>query len=212
MFTRRSSPRRRHEWEAFLGLIPAIAASAGPAGILVRCRRTVLQWHTDLIRREDFERAGTAEPATDLDYALARLVQEGTIVPIAAQPHCFRTAARTPANQESAYAGDNTAALKTAVIEEQCGRNREMQAMQALLASGHVSSRRAAWYLKHLKALAATYAAQWLELECAIGREAAEEARRDMEALAADRESQLRLSFVEVVTPREPQEDGHAEN
>lgn len=64
---------------------------------------------------------------------------------------------------------------------------------------------------KDLKALAATYAAQWLELECAIGREAAEEARRAVEALAADRESQLRLSFAEA-TSWEPQENGHAES
>lgn len=83
--------------------------------------------------------------------------------------------------------------------------------MQALLASGHVSGRRAAGYLKDLKALAATYAAQWLELECAIGREAAEEARRDVEAPAADRESQLRLSFAQA-TSWEPQENGHAES
>ena len=97
---------------------------------------------------EDF---GLAESAADLDQALARLVREGTLAPIAGQPYCFRT---------------------TAV----------------------------------------SLAAQWLQLESAVGRDDPEDARRRAEDAAGDTQHQMRLQFEEVLPGHGLQEDEHAES
>ena len=38
---RRPTKRERHEWEAFLGLIPALAVAQAPVGLADQCRRVV---------------------------------------------------------------------------------------------------------------------------------------------------------------------------
>ncbi len=70
--------------------------------------------------------------------------------------------------------------------------------MEAALADGCLSRRREERFRKDLAELGAVYAAQWLELECAVGHEAAEEVRRKVEECGTDLQNQLLLPFGEV--------------
>lgn len=203
---------KRHEWEAFLGLIPALAVSRVPAGLADRCRHTVGRWHMDSISRENLQVESAPESEGDLDLALARLVQEGLLAPIADEPFRFQVLViGKPVERESVYAGDDAEALKAATIQEQTGRYQEMRTLQTLLDGGRVAGRREERFRKDLAALGAVYEAQWVELECAVGREEAEEVRHAVEEFAADKEYQLRLPFA-IQPTRGLQEDSHAES
>jgi len=171
-----------------------------PAGLADRYQRVVRRWQTDSIGREDLRGdSGVHASEGEIDLALARLVHEGLLAPFADQPFRFRIVpARESADLESAYAGDDAEALKAAAIQEQSGRYQEMRTLEAALADGCLSRRREERFRKDLAELGAVYAAQWLELECAVGHEAAEEVRRKVEECGTDLQNQLLLPFGEV--------------
>jgi len=135
----------------------------------------------------------------EIDLALARLVHEGLLAPFADQPFSFRIVATgESADLESGYAGDDAEALKAAAIQEQSGRYQEMRTLEAALADACLSRRREACFRTDLAELSAVYAAQWLELECAVGHEAVEKVRRKVEVCGTDLQNQLLLPFGEV--------------
>lgn len=203
---RRPTKRERHEWEAFLGLIPALAVAPAPVGLADQCRRVVGCWHINSICREDLREAGVQTSEGDLDLALARLVQEGVLAPLAGQPFCFQVVAiGKAAEPESAYAGEDATELKAAAMQEQSGRYKEMRMLEALLAGGRLSGRREERCRKDLAELGAVYAAQWLELDCAVGCDASEEVRRAVESLEMDMQHQMSLPFGVICdNPRAP--------
>ena len=88
--------------------------------------------------------------------------------------------------------------MKAAAIQELSGRYQEMQTLEAALADACLSRRREDCFRKDLAELGAVYAAQWLELECAVGHEVAEEVRRKVEECGTDLQNQLLLPFGEV--------------
>ena len=149
-----------------------------------RCLTAV--WHSrkSAISRTDLRQAaglGFQADTVDLDILLAQLVREEILEPIISSPFHFRIRRRNWTHPESAYAADDRPPLSAIVREEQTARFRMLRMLCALIDNRRLSERRVQQIRRERDKLGRIYEVTWLELENAIGSNAAERIRKSVE-------------------------------
>jgi len=178
------SAELRHEWQSFLGLLPVLDLRPLDPVLYQRCLTAV--WHSrkSAISRTDLQQAvglGFQADTVDFDLLLAQLVREEILEPIISSPFQFQIRRRNWTHPESAYAADDRLSLSAIVREEQTARFRMLGVLSARIDSPRLSERRVQQIRKEREDLERTYEATWLELENAIGSNAAERIRKSVE-------------------------------
>jgi hypothetical protein len=176
----------RYEWQSFLGLLPVMDFRSIDLVLYQRCLTVV--WHSrkSTISRTDLQQAaglGFQADTVDLDILLAQLVREEILEPIISSPFHFQIRRRKWTHPESAYAADDHLSLSAIVREEQTARFRMLEVLRARIDSLRLSVRRVRQIRKERDDLERTYEATWLELDNAIGINAAERIRKSVEEM-----------------------------
>ena len=129
----------------------------------------------------------------DFDLLLAQLIRDGILEPIVSSPFHFQIRRRNWTNPESAYAADDRLSLSTISREEQTARLRMVGVLSARISNSRLPEKRVQQIRKERDELERIYEATWLELENAIGSEAAEGIRKDVEETTEADAVQLEL-------------------
>ena len=180
----RRSAELRYEWQSFLGLLPVLDLQAMDPVMYQRCLTAVWLSRKSAISRTDLQQAaglGFQEETLDFDLLVARLVRDGILEPIVRSPFHFQIRHRNWTNPESAYGADDRLSLSTISREEQTARFRMLGLLDARILNPRVPERRVQQIRKERDELERIYEATWLELEKAIGSNAAEAIRKSVE-------------------------------
>jgi hypothetical protein len=178
----RRSAELRYEWQSFLGLLPVLDLQPMDPVLYQRCLTAVWQSRKSAISRTDLHQAAGLAfqgEALDFDLLVARLVREGILEPIVSSPFHFQIRRRNWTHPESAYA----AGLSLSAIsrEEQTARFRTLGVLSARIRNPRLPERRVQQIRKERDDLEQIYEATWLELENAIGSQAAHAIRKSVE-------------------------------
>ena len=199
----RRSAELRYEWQSFLGLLPVLDLQPMDPVLYQRCLTAVWRSRKSAISRRDLQRAaGLAfqEETLDFDLLVAQLVREGILEPIVSSPFDFQIRRRNWTNPESAYAADDRLCLSAIVREEQSGRFRMLGALDARILNPRLPEKRVQQIRKERDELERIYEATWLELENAIGSNAAEAIRKSVEETREAGAAQLELPLGKKTT------------
>jgi hypothetical protein len=178
------SAELRYEWHSFLGLLPVPDLRPVDLVLYQRCLTAVWRSRKSAISRTDLKQApGLAfqAEAVDFDLLLAQLVREEILEPITSSPFHFQIRRRNWTHPESAYAADDRRSLSAIAREEQAGRFRMLGVLGARIDNLRLPERRIQQIRKERDDLVKIYEATWLELENAIGSQAAEAIRKCVE-------------------------------
>ena len=179
------SAELRHEWHSFLGLLPVLDLRPVDPVLYQRCQTAV--WRSrgkgTISQTELQQAAGLSFQAetVDFDLLIAQLIRDGILEPIVSSPFHFQIRRRNWTNPESAYAADDRLSLSAISREEQTARFRMLGVLSARIDSSSLSERRVQQIRKEREDLERIYVATWLELENAIGSNAAERIRKSVE-------------------------------
>lgn len=121
------------------------------------------------------------EETLDFDLLVAQLVREEILEPIISSPFHFQIRRRNWTNPESAYAADDCLSLSVISREEQAARLRMLGLLEARILNPRLPEKRVQQVRKEQNKLELIYEATWLELENAIGSQAAEAIRKSVE-------------------------------
>jgi hypothetical protein len=175
----------RYEWQSFLGLLPVLDLQPVDPVLYQRClaavwlsrgKRTISRTGLQRIAGLDF-RAETL----DSDLLLAQLVREEILEPIVSSPFNFQIRRGGWTNPESAHAADDRLSLSGIAREEQTARFRTLRVLGAHIDNLRLPERRVQQIRKERDDLERIYEATWLELENAIGSNAAERIQKSVE-------------------------------
>lgn len=178
------SAELRYEWQSFLGLLPVLDLQPMDPVLYQRCLTAVWRSRKSAISRTDLQQAaGLAfeEETLDFDLMVARLVREEILEPIVSSPFHFRIRRRNWTNPESAYATDDRQSLSAISREEQTARFRTLGLLDACILNRRLPEKRVQQIRKERDELERIYEATWVELETAIGSQAAEAIRKSVE-------------------------------
>jgi hypothetical protein len=179
-----SSTPSAYEWQSFLGLLPVLGLRPMDPALYQCCLAAVWRSRKSAISRTDLRQAaglGFQTETLDFDLLLAQLVREEILEPIISSPFHFQIRRRNWTHPESAYAADDGLSLSAIVREEQTARFRMLGVLRALIDNLRLSERRVQQIRKERDGLERIYEATWLELENAIGSNAAERIRKSVE-------------------------------
>ena len=182
--TGQRSAELRYEWHSFLGLLPVLDLRPMDLVLYQRCLTAVWRSRKSAISRTDLQRAvGVAfqEETLDFDLLIAQLVREEILEPIISSPFHFQIRRRNWTNPESAYAADDRLSLTAITREEQAGRFRMLGVLTTRISNLRLPEKRVQQIRKERDELEGIYEATWLELENAIGSQAAEAIRKSVE-------------------------------
>ena len=129
----------------------------------------------------------------DFDLLLAQLVREEILEPIVSSPFHFQIRRGNWTNPESAYAADDRLSLNAISREEQTARFRMLGVLSARIRNPRLPEKRVRQICKERDELERIYEATWLELENAIGSQAAEAIRKSVEETTEAGTVQLEL-------------------
>ena len=201
--TGQRSTELRYEWHSFLGLLPVLDLRPMDLVLYQRCLPAVWRSRNSAISRTDLQRAvGVAfqEETLDFDLLVAQLVREGILEPIMSSPFHFRIRRRNWTNPESAYSADDRQSLSAISQEEQTARFRMLGLLDARILNSRLPEKRVQQVRKERDELEQTYEATWLELENAIGSQAAEAIRKSVEETREAGAVQLELPLGKNTT------------
>ena len=182
--TGQRSDELRYEWHSFLGLLPVLDLQPTDPVLYQRCLTAVWLSRKSAISRTDLHQAaglGFQAEAVDFDLLLAQLVREEILEPIISSPFHFQIRRRNWTHPESAYAADDRRSLSAIAREEQAGRFRMLGVLGARIDNLRLPERRVQQIRKERDDLEQIYEATWLELENAIGSQAAHAIRKSVE-------------------------------
>jgi hypothetical protein len=194
--TEHRSAEFRYEWHSFLGLLPVLDLRSMDLVLYQRCLTAVWRSRKSAISRTELQQAaGLAfkEGTLDFDLLVAQLVREEILEPIISSPFHFRIRRRNWTNPESAYFGrrppvpDRNHPRRTGWPLPDA-RSAQYAYQQPPLAGKRVQQIR-----KERDELERIYEATWLELENAIGSQAAEAIRKSVEETTEAGAVQLEL-------------------
>jgi hypothetical protein len=197
----RRSAELRYEWQSFLGLLPVLDLQPTDPVLYQRCLTAVWLSRKSAISRTDLHQAaglGFQAEAVDFDLLLAQLVREEILEPIISSPFHFQIQRRNWTHPESVYAADDRRSLSAIAREEQAGRFRMLGVLGALGAridNLRLPERRVQQIRKERDDLEQIYEATWLELENAIGSQAAHAIRKSVEETTEADAVQLELAL-----------------
>jgi hypothetical protein len=192
------SAELRYEWQSFLGLLPVLDLRPIDSALYQRCLTAVWRSQKSAISRTDLRQAaGLAfqEETLDFDLLVARLVREGILEPIVSSPFHFQIRRRNWMNPESAYAADDRLSLSGISREEQTARFRTLGLLDARILNPRLPEKRVQQIRQERDDLERIYEATWLELENAIGGNAAERIRKSVEQAKEVIALQLKLQL-----------------
>ena len=194
--TGQRSVELRHEWHSFLGLLPVL--DLRPMDLVLYQRYLTAVWRSrkSAISRTDLQRAVSVafqEETLDFDLLVAQVVREEILEPIVSSPFHFQIRRRNWTNPESAYAADDRLSLSAMSREEQTARFRTLGVLSARISNPRLPEKRVQQIRKERDELERIYEATWLELENAIGSQAAEAIRKSVEETREADEVQLEL-------------------
>jgi hypothetical protein len=194
----------RYEWQSFLGLVPVLDLRPVDPILYQRCQAAV--WRSrgkrTISRMELQQVAGLhfQEETLDFDLLIAQFVRDGILEPIVSSPFHFQIRCRNWTNPESAYAADDRLSLSAISREEQTARFRMLGVLSARINNLHLSERRVQQIREQRDELQRIYEATWLELENAIGTQAAEAIRKSVEETREADAVQLELPLGKKTT------------
>ncbi len=195
------SIEERHEWQSFLGLLPALDVSAVDPVLHQRCLAAAWQLRRrSRISRSALLRASGLEfqsSTLEFDLLLALLVRDEVLEPIVSSPFCFRVCASNWTDPESAYAADERPGLIGAVQQEQSERLRILDELAHCLRRPALREERARAIRAEIARLHEIYEATWLELANAVGGHCAEAIRNSIEHSMEPVRQQLELPLGE---------------
>ena len=184
----------RYEWQSFLGLLPVLDLQPVDPVLYQRCLGAVwLLRGKRTISRTALRRVAGLDflPETlESDLLLGQLVREEILEPIISSPFDFQIRRR---NWTNLYAADNRISLSGIAREEQTARFRALRVLGAHIDNLRVPQRRVQQIRRERDDLERIYGATWLELENAIGGDAAERIRKSVEETKEVIELQLEL-------------------
>ena len=193
----------RYEWQSFLGLLPVLDLRPAEPVLYQRCLTAVWLSRKSAISRTDLHQTTglvfQAE-AVDFDLLLAQLVREEILEPIISSPFHFQIRRRNWTNPESAYAADDRLSLSAISREEQTARFRMLGLLDARILNPRLPEKRVQQIRKERDELERIYEATWLELENAIGSQAAEAIRKSVEETREAGAVQLELPLGKKTT------------
>jgi len=178
------SAELRYEWHSFLGLLPVLDLRAMDLVLYQRCLTAVWRSRKGAISRTDLTQAaglGFQAEMVDFDLLLVQLVREEILQPVVSSPFHFQIRRRNWTNPESAYAADDRLSLSAISREEQAARFRMLGLLDARILNPRLPEKRVQQVRKERNELELIYEATWLELENAIGGQAAEAIRKSVE-------------------------------
>jgi hypothetical protein len=194
--TEHRSAEFRYEWHSFLGLLPVLDLRSMDLVLYQRCLTAVWRSRKSAISRTELQQvAGLAfkEGTLDFDLLVAQLVREEILEPIISSPFHFRIRRRNWTNPESAYSADDRQSLTAITREEQAGRFRVLGVLSTRISNLRLPEKRVQKIRKERGELERIYEATWLELENAIGSQAAEAIRKSVEETTEAGAVQLEL-------------------
>jgi len=197
------SAELRYEWHSFLGLLPVLDLQPTDPVLYQRCLTAVWLSRKSAISRTDLHQAaGVAfqEETVDFDLLVAQLVREEILEPIISSPFHFQIRRRNWTNPESAYAADDRLSLSAISREEQTARFRMLGLLDARILNPRLPEKRVQQVRKERNELELIYEATWLELENAIGSQAAEAIRKSVEETREAGAVQLELPLGKKTT------------
>ncbi len=197
------SAELRYEWHSFLGLLPVLDLQPTDLVLYQRCLAAVWRSRKSVISRTDLQRAvGVAfqEETLDFDLLVAQFVREEILEPIVSSPFHFQIRRRNWTNPESAYAADDRLSLSAISREEQTARFRTLGVLSARIRNSRLLEKRVQQIRKERDELERIYEATWLELENAIGSQAAEAMRKSVEETREADAVQLELPLGKKTT------------
>jgi len=115
------------------------------------------------------------------DLLIAQLVRDRILEPIVSSPFHFQIRRWNWTNPESVYAADDRLSLIAISREEQTARFRMVGLLSARISNPRLPEKRVQQIRKERDELERIYEATWLELENAIGSNAAEAIRKSVE-------------------------------
>jgi hypothetical protein len=190
------STELRHEWQSFLGLLPVLDLRPMDPVLYQRCLTAVFLSRKSAIGRTDLQQAVGLTFQTEtvaFDLLLAQLVREEILEPIISNPFHFQIQRRNWTHPESAYAADDRRSLSAIVREEQAARFRMLALLDARILNPGSREKRVQQIRKERDELERIYEATWLELENAIGSNAAVAIRNSVEEMTEAGAIQLEL-------------------
>jgi hypothetical protein len=174
----------RYEWQSFLGLLPVLDLRPMDLVLYQRCLTAVWRSRKSAISRTDLQQAaglGRQAETVDFDLLLAQLVREEILEPIVSSPFHFQIRRRSWTNPESAYSADDRLSLSAISREEQAARFQMLGLLDARILNPRLPEKRVQQIRKERDELERIYEATWVELENAIGGQAAEAIRKSVE-------------------------------
>lgn len=166
------SIEERHEWQSFLGLLPALDLSGVDPILYQRCLVAVWQLReTARISRSgllQMSGLGFQGPALEFDLVLASLVRDEVLEPVVSSPFCFRVRDRNWTDPGSAYAADERSALVDSVRQEQLERFGILEELDRRLNNQVLREKRVRALRAEIDRLRQIYEATWVELADAI--------------------------------------------
>ena len=192
------SAELRHEWQSFLGLLSVL--DLRPMDPVLYQRGLTALWNSrkSAISRTDLHQAvglGFQAETVGFNLLLAQLVREEILEPIMSSPFHFQIRRRNWTHPESVYAADDGLSLSAIVREEQTARLRMLGVLSARIDNLRLSQRRVQQIRKERDDLERIYGATWLQLENAIGSNAAERIRNSVEQAKEVIALQLKLQL-----------------
>ena len=136
----------------------------------------------------------------DFDLLLAQLIRDGILEPIVSSPFHFQIRRWNWTNPESVYAADDRLSLSAISREEQTARFRMLGLLDARILNPRLPEKRVQQIRKERNELELIYEATWLELENAIGAQAAEAIRKSVEETREAGAVQLELPLGKKTT------------
>ncbi len=192
------SAEDRYEWQSFLGLLPVLDLSSVDPVSYQRCLAGVWRLRgEETVSRRDLQQASGLEFQEQFELFLAQLIREHLLEPIVSIPFRFRIRAKHWTNPESAYGDDDRRVLIAITLQEQAERFRILEELQGHLASACLPEKGAQQLRKERDELHRIYHGTWLELGNAIGNEATQAIRQEVERRNQGAAQQLELSLEE---------------
>ena len=186
-----------YEWQSFLGLLPVLDLRPVDPALYHRCLAAIWLWRGKrMISRAGLQRIAGLDfraETLDSDLLLAQLVREEILEPIVSSPFNFQIRRGHWTNPESAYSADDSLSLSGIAREEQIARFRTLRVLGAHIDNLRLPQKRVQQFRKERDDLERIYEATWLELENAIGSDAAERIRKSVEETKEVIEQQLDL-------------------
>jgi hypothetical protein len=134
------------------------------------------------------------------DLLIAQLVRDRILEPIVSSPFHFQIRRWNWTNPESVYAADDRLSLIAISREEQTARFRMLGVLSARIRNPRLPEKRVRQICKERDELERIYEATWLELENAIGSQAAEAIRKSVEETREAGAVQLELPLGKKTT------------